>query len=57
MSEKQITNRMGLPDRVVSRPERLRSRTWIRFAFARLDGSKCRFDLLQHLGAHALVDP
>jgi hypothetical protein len=32
------------------------------FAFARLDGAKCRFDthrldLPQHLGAHALVDP
>src|SRR5215475_7144582 len=32
------------------------------FAFARLDGVKCRFhtqrlDLPQHLGAHALVDP
>jgi len=29
MSEKQITNRMGLPDRVVTRAQRLRSRTWM----------------------------
>src|SRR5215472_12883899 len=29
MSEKQITNRMGLPDRVVTPAQRLRSRTWM----------------------------
>jgi hypothetical protein len=29
MSEKQITNRMGLPDRVVTRAQRLCSRTWM----------------------------
>ena len=29
MSEKQTTNRMGLPDRVVTRAQRLRSRTWM----------------------------
>jgi hypothetical protein len=29
MSKKQITNRMGLPDRVVTRAERLLSRAWM----------------------------
>jgi len=29
MGEKQIINRMGLPDRVVTRAERLRSRAWM----------------------------
>jgi hypothetical protein len=29
MSKKQITNRMGLPDRIVTRAERLLSRAWM----------------------------
>jgi hypothetical protein len=29
ISKKQITNRMGLPDRVVTRAERLLSRAWM----------------------------